>query len=242
MVIDMALRGILLDIEGTIIPVAFVKDILFPYAKKHMASFLAEHQTDEAVCRWAGECQETIAHESGTRPSYDKLADLLNEWIENDRKHQGLKALQGRLWEEGYRTGVFVPKLYDDVAPSLRRWRLAGLQLGVYSSGSVEAQRLLLAHTTEGNLTSLCSDFFDTGMGSKREPASYRRIAACLGLHSEETLFLSDVELELDAATAAGLQAIHVVRPGTTPSTRHPTCATFDDVCKTDLLVAPLSA
>jgi len=238
----MAIRCILLDIEGTIIPVAFVKEVLFPYAKQHMASYLEAHRTDQAVRRWAADCQETIAHESSVRPSYENLACLLSQWIENDRKHQSLKALQGMMWEEGYRTGVFTPELYEDVAPSLRRWRQAGLELAFYSSGSVDAQRLLLAHTTDGDLTPLCSDFFDTAMGSKTEATSYGRIANCLGLHPEEILFLSDVELELDAATAAGLQAIHVVRPGTIPGARHPVCSTFDELRRTDLPLAGMSA
>jgi enolase-phosphatase E1 len=242
MAINMTLRCILLDIEGTIIPVAFVRDALFPYAKKRIASFLHDHRTDQQVRRWAAACQETVAQESGVWLSHENLAGILSQWIEGDRKHQGLKALQGMIWEEGYRTGVFAPKLYDDVAPVLRRWQQGSLTLALYSSGSEQAQRLLLANTTDGDLTLMFSHFFDTGIGSKTDPASYRRIADCLGFHSEEILFLSDVELELDAAAAAGLQAIHVVRPGTNPSTRYPHCSTFDDLCGTDLPVAEINA
>lgn len=238
MAIDMAIRCILLDIEGTIIPAAFVKDVLFPYAKKHMASYLHTHRADQVAHQWATVCQETIAQESGVRLSYENLAGILNQWIEGDRKHQGLKALQGMIWEEGYRTGAFAPDLYDDVAPSLRRWRQDGLELALYSSGSEQAQRLLLGHTTDGDLTPLFSYFFDTGIGSKKEPASYGRIADCLGFQPVEILFLSDVEPELDAAGVAGLQTTQVVRPGTSPGSRHPVCSTFDELCRTDLPVA----
>jgi len=237
----MAIRCILLDIEGTIIPVTFVRDVLFPYAKKHIASFLHDYRIDPQVRQWAAVCHETIAQESGVVLSYENLAGVLSQWMEGDRKHQGLKALQGMIWEEGYRTGAFVPELYDDVAPSFRRWRQEGLTLAMYSSGSEQAQRLLLAHTTDGDLTPMISHCFDTGIGSKINPASYKRIADCLGLHSEEILFLSDAEPELDTATTADLQAIHVVRPGTNPSARHPCCSTLNDLRKTDMPLAEVN-
>ena len=226
----MALRGILLDIEGTILPKAYVTEVLFPYARKHLATFLHTHQKDQTVRRWAAICQETIAKESGTWLSYDDMAGILTQWMTGDRKHQGLKGLQGMIWEEGYRTGVFAPELYHDVVPALHRWRQDNVQLAIYSSGSEQAQRLLLEHTTEGNLTPLFSHFFDTGIGSKLESASYGRIAGRLGFQTADVLFLSDAESELDAAAAAGLRATQVVRPGTDASASHPTVSTLDDL------------
>lgn len=233
----MPIRCVLLDIEGTIIRMEFVKDVLFPYAKKHMASFLLAHQKNSVVSRWAAVCQETIAQESGVRPSYEDLIGILDQWIDEDRKHQGLKALQGMLWEEGYRVGAFVPDLYVDVTPSLRSWRQNDLKLAIYSSGSEQAQRLLLKYTTDGDLTPLFSYFFDTSIGPKKEPDSYRRIADCLGFPPEEILFLSDAESELDAAVAAGLAVIHVVRPGTSPGSRKRFCTTFDGLHTTGSLL-----
>lgn len=226
----MALRSILLDIEGTILPKAYVTEVLFPYARKHLATFLHAHQKDQTVRRWASMCQETIAKESGAWLSYDNLAGILTQWMMGDRKHQGLKALQGMIWEEGYRTGVFAPELYDDVVPALRRWRQKHVLLAIYSSGSEDAQRLLLEHTTEGDLTPLFSHFFDTGIGSKLESASYGRIAAHLEFQPTEVLFLSDAEPELDAAVEAGFLTSQVVRPGTDPGAHHPTVSTLDDL------------
>ena len=230
----MTIRCVLLDIEGTIIPVAFVRDVLFPYSRQRMASFLHDHREDHVVRQWAAACQDAIAQERGAPPSYEDLAGLLNHWIEEDRKHPGLKALQGMIWEEGYRTGAFAPDLYDDVAPALHRWRRNGLQLVLYSSGSEQAQRLLIEHTTDGNLTELFSNFFDTRSGAKTEAASYRHIVDRMALRSEDILFLSDTEQELDAAAAAGLQTTHIVRPGTRPGTRHPICSTFGDLSRAD--------
>ena len=231
----MALRGILLDIEGTILPKTYVTEVLFPYAQKHLAAYLHTHQHDQTVRRWAGMCQETIAKESGVWLSYDDMAGILTQWMTGDRKHQGLKALQGLIWEEGYRTGVFAPHLYGDVVPALHRWRQEHLQLAIYSSGSEQAQRLLLEHTTDGDLTPLFSHFFDTGIGSKLEPGSYGRVADRLGVPPADMLFLSDAEPELDAAAAAGVLATQVVRPGTHPGAHHPTVSTFDDLFRPSL-------
>jgi enolase-phosphatase E1 len=237
----MALRGILLDIEGTILPKTYVTEVLFPYAQKHLATYLHAHQNDHTVRRWAGMCQETIAKESGAWLSYDNMAGILSQWMTGDRKHQGLKALQGMIWEEGYRKGVFTPHLYEDVVPALRRWRQEHVPLAIYSSGSEQAQRLLLEHTTDGDLTPLFSHFFDTGMGSKLEPASYGRIADRLGVPPADVLFLSDAEPELDAAAASGFQTAQVVRPGTSPGSHHRVCSTFKDLRGTDLLFTETS-
>ena len=226
----MTIRCVLMDIEGTIIPIAFVRKVLFPYAQQGMAAFLRERREDPAVHRWTALCQDTVVQEAGVRPDYDELPNILHRWMEQDRKHTGLKGLQGMIWEVGYRTGAFAPALYDDVYSSLIAWQANGLRLALYSSGSEQAQRLLLAHTTEGNLTSLFTHYFDTRVGSKTDPESYRRIAQLLALSADPILFLSDVEAELDAAAAAGLKTTQIVRPGTQAGSRHPIVSSFHDL------------
>ncbi|GIW53916.1 MAG: enolase-phosphatase E1 [Nitrospiraceae bacterium] len=223
----MTIRCVLTDIEGTIIPVAFVREVLFPYAQRRLATFLREHHEDPAVLTWATLCQDTLERELGLRPAYEDLHKFLARWIEEDRKHMGLKALQGMIWEEGYQTGAFTPELYKDVAPTFIRWRNNGIRLATFSSGSEQAQRLLLAHTTNGDLTPLFSQFFDTRVGAKTDAVSYEHIAARLTLLPDAVLFVSDVELELDAAAAAGLKTTQIVRPGTRQGTRHPVSLDF---------------
>jgi enolase-phosphatase E1 len=171
-----------------------------------------------------------VAQENGRRPSHEELPDILSRWIEEDRKHPGLKAIQGMIWHEGYRAGAFAPGLYDDVVPALNRWRGNGLQLALYSSGSEQAQRLLVGHTTDGDLTDLFSNFFDTSIGAKTETASYRRIGQILALSSKDILFLSDIEAELDAAAEAGFNTTQIVRAGTNAGTAHPVCSNFGDI------------
>jgi enolase-phosphatase E1 len=216
-------RYVLMDIEGTLISVAFVREILFPFAKHRLAPFLQERQHDPKVLQWTVICQDTIEHETGTRPTYEELPVLLTTWIDQDRKLAGLKGLQGMIWDEGYRQGAFEPELYGDVLPALTIWRARGLRLGIYSSGSEQAQRLLFAHTNVGDVTWLFEHYFDTRVGEKKAAFSYRTISEQIGLPPGHILFLSDAEAELDAAALTGFRTAHVVRPGTNASTRHPT-------------------
>jgi enolase-phosphatase E1 len=152
--------------------------------------------------------------------------------MEEDAKVTPLKSIQGMIWNDGYAAGQLRGELYDDVAPCLRRWSAGGVRLYVYSSGSVEAQKLIFGHSVAGDLREFFSGFFDTRVGGKREPESYARLAIAINVPSAEILFLSDVEEELDAAAAAGLRTCQLVRSrdGTVASARHETATDFDQV------------
>jgi enolase-phosphatase E1 len=211
-----------MDIEGTLISVAFVRDILFPFAKQRLSPFLHERRHDHDVLCLTTECQDAIEHETGTRPTYEELPVMLAGWIDQDRKLACLKTLQGMIWDEGYRQRAFAPELYGDVLPVLTQWRASGIRLGIYSSGSKQAQRLLFTHTNAGDVTPLFEHFFDTSVGEKKIASSYRTISEQIGLQPPHILFLSDMERELDAAALTGFKTAHIVRPGTDASTRHP--------------------
>lgn len=218
------IAGVLLDIEGTTTPIAFVKDVLFPFARDRLGAFLAAHAGEPAV-------EDELAEVRRLEPTELPEA-VLRRWIDEDRKITQLKALQGMIWNDGYAAGTLRGDVYPDVAPSLRAWHAAGLQLAIYSSGSVAAQKLIFGHSVAGDLTGVFSGFFDTRIGGKREPGSYDRIAIALALPAAELLFLSDVEEELDAARAAGLWTCQLVRSsdGTVASENHPIEADFDGV------------
>ena len=198
----MPVSAILTDIEGTTSSISFVKDVLFPYARRALPGFVRDHRDDPEVRRWL----DVVATEHGSICSDDVIVETLQGWIDQDRKHTALKALQGMVWEAGYRDGDFSAPLYPDVAPALRAWREAGHRLAVYSSGSVPAQKLLFSHTDAGDLAPLFDGFFDTEVGGKREAGSYRAIADALGALPKDVLFLSDVVAELDAAREAGMR------------------------------------
>lgn len=218
----------LTDIEGTTSPIAFVKEVLFPYADAHLDAYVAAHRREPEVAQ----AMIDAAREAGEPPGADDATVLahLHRWIADDRKSTPLKTLQGLIWSDGYaRTGL-QGQVYADAADGLRRWHDAGLALYVYSSGSIEAQRVLLAHSNQGDLSPLFAGYFDTTSGPKREPASYETITRAIGTPAERIVFLSDVDAELDAARAAGLQTVRLLRPADTadPATSHHAVASFD--------------
>jgi len=217
-------RAVLLDIEGTTIPVSFVHDILFPYARKALPELLRSHGDDPTV-------QAQIAEIARLAPGVAPLRQL-EAWMDADAKVAPLKALQGMVWAQGYADGALKATLYPDVVPALRCWAAAGLALAVYSSGSVAAQKLIYGHTTEGDLSSVFVGFYDLQMGSKRDAESYRRIVDDARWNAGDVLFLSDVVAELDAAASAGLRTCQIARPedGTRPGTTHPVAVTLAEV------------
>jgi enolase-phosphatase E1 len=207
---------ILTDIEGTTSSISFVKDVLFPYARRALPGFVREHGQAPEVRRWL----DAVATEHGAVCSDEVIVEILQGWIDEDRKHTALKALQGLIWSDGYRGADFTAHIYPDAAAALRDWHAAGLPLAVYSSGSVPALKLFFGHTDAGDLTSLFEGWFDTEVGHKREAGSYTEIARRLGRLPEDILFLSDVVEELDAAREAGLRTVLVDRLDDYPQPR----------------------
>jgi enolase-phosphatase E1 len=221
------IRYVLMDIEGTTTPITFVHEVLFPYSARHLPAFISARAQDPTVRRCLDDVAATVQQEEGRRIDDAQAVAQLLAWITQDRKHPALKTLQGLVWRHGYESGAYTAQVYPEVPGCLRAWKDRGLTLGIYSSGSVDAQILLFRHTQDGDLTSLLSQYFDTAVGPKREAASYRRIVQDLQQPAAAVLFLSDIPEELDAARAAGLATLQIVRPGTVAGTGHPTAADF---------------
>ena len=197
-------QAIVTDIEGTTSSISFVKDVLFPYARKALPAFVRMHGQEPEVRKWL----DIAAADAGGMCQDEMLAEVLQGWIDEDRKHPALKALQGMIWAAGYNSGAYRAHVYDDAVQGLRRWQEAGHPLFVYSSGSVPAQKLLFGHSTAGDLTSLFSGYFDTAIGGKRERDSYRNLAQALDRRPADIVFLSDVVEELDAARSEGFDTV----------------------------------
>ena len=178
--------AVLLDIEGTTTPIAFVHDVLFPFARAHLREYLNDP---------------------------DRTA-LFESLMDRDVKSPALKEVQGKIWERGYRAGQLKGEIFPDTAPAIRRWRARGVPVAIYSSGSVLAQRLLFSSTPDGDLTPLITGFFDTAVGPKTSAESYSTIARELNLPAGRVLFISDVTAELKAAQAAGMRVRLSIRPG----------------------------
>jgi enolase-phosphatase E1 len=217
-------RSVLLDVEGTTSPISFVYETLFPYAREHLGPFLDEHSSDPAVCSLFQELESTNLNDipAGApaitgRDSIREITDYLLWLMELDRKNPPLKSLQGLIWGQGFARGELHSEIFADVPVCLRQWQEAGLRTAIYSSGSVLAQKMVFTYTPYGDLTNLISGYFDTAVGAKKQPESYKRIAAELHLTAEQIIFVSDIAGELEAARAAGLGTALSVRPGNSP-------------------------
>ena len=212
----MAKKAILTDIEGTTSSISFVKDVLFPYARRALPEFVREHGGEPEVRYWL----DTAALDAGNVCQDEVLVEVLQGWIDQDRKHPALKALQGMIWADGYAQAEYAAHVYPDAVAALRDWHAQGHPLYVYSSGSVPAQKLLFGHSTAGDLRPLFSGYFDTAVGGKREAQSYRNVLAALNLRAADVVFLSDVVEELDAAREAGMDTVLLDRRADYPSPR----------------------
>jgi len=228
------IQALLLDVEGTTTPIDFVVRTLFPFARDGAKAFLAarrgEASVAEDLARLRDENAADVARDGapvcGTAD--EEIVRYVHWLMDRDRKSTALKALQGRIWEEGYLRGALRGEVYDDVPVAFRRWHREGRRIAIFSSGSVLAQQLLFRHSTAGDLTPFLAAHFDTTTGPKREPGSYAVIASRLGVPPSAALFVSDIALEIDAALAAGLQTALCARETPPASTGHRVVRSFD--------------
>ena len=223
---------ILLDIEGTTTPIAFVTQTLVPYARAHVRGYLERHGESRQYFSLLesfrrehaadAQARRPVPPWSGSGAAARTSVERYAEWLmEHDRKSTALKELQGYVWEEGYQSGELVAPVYPDVPSAFARWRGEGRPIGIFSSGSVLAQRWLFRRSTAGDLTPHLQWYFDTLTGPKQDATSYERIARETGHAPAAILFVSDVVAELDAARAAGMQTTMCVRPGNHPQPEH---------------------
>ncbi len=218
-------RGILLDIEGTTSSISFVYDVMFPFARRELAGFLASRWTDADVQAACEHIARDAGHDSlavwAAKTTHVEIQSTVIAEVERlmdqDVKATGLKQLQGLIWQLGFESGELRAHVYDDVPAALSSWHQAGCDLRIYSSGSVTAQELFFAHTTAGDLLPLFRGHYDTTTGPKREPASYHAITLDFRFPAEDILFISDIPAELDAARAAGLETRLCCRPENPP-------------------------
>jgi enolase-phosphatase E1 len=221
------IAAVVTDIEGTTSSLSFVKDVLFPYARARIRQFVLDHQQQPQVQAALNAARGELGQPNAP---IEKVIDGLIAWIDQDKKATPLKTLQGLIWEQGYRNVDFRGHIYPDAAEKLKQWHAAGIRLYVYSSGSVQAQKLLFAHTEYGDLTPLFSGYFDTTTGHKRETESYRAIARSLKLPPEQILFLSDIREELEAAETAGMEVMLVDRDRTAGYSAFPRVSDFSQI------------
>lgn len=219
-------RAILLDIEGTTTPIDFVTKTLFPYASRKLEGFLRENAADAEVRALTKELrvQHELDERNGLKPpswredseeEQVRSSAAYGQWlIARDSKCTPLKALQGKIWQQGYASGELQGEVYPDVPVAFERWKQQGKKICIYSSGSVLAQQLLFGSVATGDLTPYIAAFFDTHVGAKAEVESYRKIAGSVSYEPKQFLFVSDAVKEIEAAREAGMQALLCEREG----------------------------
>ena len=226
---------ILLDVEGTVAPISFVYDVLFPYAADHLEEYVTNHwdQLEDVIVLFEQQAAQDLqdgllevvsipSAESGSQE--ERMASVIQSarWqMDTDRKTTGLKSLQGQIWKGGFESGKLKSVVFQDVPEALTRWTEAGKKCAIYSSGSVQSQKLFFRYCEAGDLSVHLAGYFDTQVGAKRESTSYDRIAGALGVTAERVFFATDVVAEADAALAAGMQTGLLARPGNPEQPKH---------------------
>ena len=205
---------ILMDIEGTTSSISFVKDVLFPYFLSNIDDINKLSNIKEVKYAFGQVLRLVKQDENRDITTSEEVIFQLKKWCQQDLKITPLKTLQGILWQKGYQNGELLGHVYDDVPVMLENWNLLGKKMGIFSSGSIKAQKLLFSHSVKGNLSTYFSHYFDTQTGSKRESDTYSLISKELTLPSKRILFLSDVIEELAAADMAGMKTIQIEREG----------------------------
>jgi enolase-phosphatase E1 len=239
-----SVQAILLDIEGTTTPIDFVFRTLFPFARQRLEKFLLEHGSAPGIREDVDALR--MQHRADAAEQFNPPrwvddspgAELASAaaycaWlIDRDSKCSALKSLQGKIWQEGYRTGDLRGEVFPDVPPALARWSRQGKIICIFSSGSVLAQKLLFGSTAAGDLTGFLRAHFDTTTGPKNAPGSYLRIAEALAVEAQNVLFISDIEKELDAARDAGMQTMLCVRAASTEriASAHRVVHSFEEI------------
>ncbi|NMH66245.1 acireductone synthase [Shewanella salipaludis] len=205
----MGIRAIVVDTAGTTTDLNFIQEILFPYSVKALPEFLEQNQTNVLVENCLCDTRE-IALE----PEADlaRTTEILQQWVAEDRKATPLKTLQGLIWKQGYTKVDFKGHIYPDFIEAIRRYAEQKLRVYSFSSGSVDAQKLLFSHSDAGDLTPLFNGHFDTRTGNKQDKQAYCNILNTISLSPKQVLFVSDVVEELKAADAAGMLTCQMVR------------------------------
>lgn len=210
--------NVILDIEGTICPITFVKHTLYPYFTERLPAFLGNLHFP-----LANDSQDPIVQVLADLP-YNTASEVeqhFNDLVARDVKDPVLKTLQGYIWKQGYEDGEITAPIYPDSIKFIRS-ASASKKIYIYSSGSVKAQKLLFAYVDDNgtsiDLNHHVSGYFDiTTSGYKQEKSSYENILKSINQEPSSTLFLSDSQLEVQAALDAGLQSKIVKRPGNAP-------------------------
>eukprot|EP01112_Ceratiomyxa_fruticulosa_P014643 TRINITY_DN4211_c0_g1_i2.p1 TRINITY_DN4211_c0_g1~~TRINITY_DN4211_c0_g1_i2.p1 ORF type:complete len:261 (-),score=53.47 TRINITY_DN4211_c0_g1_i2:217-999(-) len=247
-------EAVILDIEGTTTSISFVTETLFPYVRRELRNYL-DNEWKSPSLQSDIQLLKNLATED-IKKGVEGVPDIVDSedielikqsviknvvWqMDQDRKSTALKSLQGHMWSKGYESKELVGHIFEDVPVALKHWNDRGIKVYIYSSGSVEAQKLIFGFSNKGNLLPFIKGHFDTNVGPKIDSKSYTKIAQSIlgekfpssGSERLPLLFVTDVFLEAQAAFEAGYNVCISLRPGNKPQPEHkfPTIHSFKEL------------
>lgn len=215
----------LFDIEGTVAPISFVTDVLFPYSEKRLEMYLKSNLLEESFFQKISEeyrsDKDGALYSESLSNHPESVTKYMKFLISVDRKSPTLKEIQGNIWKEGYENGEIKSKLFPDTPEFFTYLKSKNIGIAIYSSGSILAQKLIFKYSEFGDLTGFIMDYFDTGIGGKREPGSYQNILKKLNIPSSRVKFFTDIKEEADASSPTGIKTYIMTRPGNKPQASH---------------------
>src|SRR5206468_2160807 len=113
--------------------------VLFPFARWHVAEFVQHADLSDLKL----EHDDDIRQGHNPPPWFDEPVAYIDWLMDQDRKSTALKNIQGQIWLQGYQSGELQGDVFPDVPPALQRWQGRGIDVCIFSSGSILAQRLL---------------------------------------------------------------------------------------------------
>lgn len=215
----------LFDVEGTLSPLTFVKNKLYPYVRENLKTYLENHWDNEECQADVTALRKQVSEDKAATPIPDSAEDNRDDVIkaivanvvaqmDGDSQSAGLRTLQSHMYREAYKTGKVQGEVFDDVVAALKKFSADGIKVYTFSSNSSESQKLLLGYTEKGDLSEYFSGYFDSETGGKADKASYTKIAGEAGVDASAVMFFTDLPAEAAAAAEASFKTTLVERDG----------------------------
>lgn len=215
-------QAILLNIEGTLMPRSYVSEVLLPFVRDNVELFLEARGNDADVQADLALLRQDYKRETEPVPPWETGEDAiiavpyLHHAITLNQPSKALQSIEEKIWTVGYQSGQIVSAFFVDVFPAFQRWTAARKSIYIFSSVGVQGQSLLFHYSKSGDLTPYISRYYDTTLGAKHEPESYRilvkKIATTISsektIEAKDILFISDSVAELQAAATIGIKGL----------------------------------
>lgn len=225
-------KALLLDIDGTCMPISFFPNQMCPYLPNKLRHYVASHidtgVMEDIIKRLRVEYQRKIPKDLEYRVEVSEYtgsngAKVMQEiytcymaQADEGKKSDTVLALAWLVWLDGFSQGALKGEVFPDVPHALERWKKERIQICTVSSMMSLGQQLLFTCSNFGNLDELidgylCTKDIDANKSNKK---CFQAICDRLSVQPKELIFLTDAGKEAVAAKEAGCRSILVERPG----------------------------